>query len=716
MLQTCVRFLHFLTLTRVETARHLLSMLTHLLCTVAANTLAALVATIAVLDWLFSYLPFPEAVRCASRTSCKTLSRILTILSTIVSAPISTTLSGNSKTKPRSQKTVAVVGGGIAGTACAWSLASSNSVQRVVLFEQRDVLGGNAKTFEWHLQREVGKEQRNAPTSVPVRTGLSVLAWPQAYFKNYTLLLEHLKLPTVDVVPKFYVSADGVTPTYCQGEPLGNEQWHDDQVRWDRCVRCVRRVNECCFTVSEKLKRATRLIVGLCLGRGAATPSARGSAPRDTTMPSMYEVTLWNPMNIIPARLLCQRVFGVSDGFWYHVVVPVYSSSFLTSALNQMPSVILPPLDDIISVGIADPLKTLKTWAGSSKDVFDAMADVIGHDNIVLGARIIRVYQTPAAEDSPTATRWAVEYIPNSPSNLSSDDGVTPALANNSATLFFDDVVFACPATAVDALTKTSSTLPESSEGAVATDCIFRDALFESIIPNVRYENERDDNFLEGVVHSDRAAAIPNAAMREDVLTKGFTNYIELIGNPADGRLENSFVLGTWVPAALSAVKESPAVPEATAPQFRNTQRHQQHRHQQRKRGAATGARSAPPYSNTQVGVDGVADMYVTYQPAAHQRSAVRSATLALVDNSWAHPQFTMQSLGLSMALPLLQGRHGAYYCASYTTPGNGHDLSFLSGLAVAYTLSGGYYPFEGTASSAARRDFELLKGLLLWE
>ena len=77
---------------------------------------------------------------------------------------------------------VAVVGGGIAGSAAAWSLARSGRFE-VELFETAESLGGNAKTQLW----EAGERK-------PLRTGLSVLAWPRVYFKNYRALLRELKI------------------------------------------------------------------------------------------------------------------------------------------------------------------------------------------------------------------------------------------------------------------------------------------------------------------------------------------------------------------------------------------------------------------------------------------------------------------------------------------------------------------------------------------
>lgn len=46
-----------------------------------------------------------------------------------------------------SRQRVAVIGGGIAGCGAAWALKQSG--HEVVLYEERETLGGNAKTFTW---------------------------------------------------------------------------------------------------------------------------------------------------------------------------------------------------------------------------------------------------------------------------------------------------------------------------------------------------------------------------------------------------------------------------------------------------------------------------------------------------------------------------------------------------------------------------------------
>jgi hypothetical protein len=85
---------------------------------------------------------------------------------------------------------IAVIGGGIAGTGCAWSIARSGHKHNlnVTLFEQRDTLGGNAKTHEWY--------GTNDGHGKPIRSGLSVLAWPPSLFHNYERLLRELSITT----------------------------------------------------------------------------------------------------------------------------------------------------------------------------------------------------------------------------------------------------------------------------------------------------------------------------------------------------------------------------------------------------------------------------------------------------------------------------------------------------------------------------------------
>jgi len=65
------------------------------------------------------------------------------------------------------------------------------------------------------------------------------------------------------------------------------------------------------------------------------------------------------------------------------------------------------------------------------------------------------------------------------------------------------------------------------------------------------------------------------------------------------------------------------------------------------------------------------------------------------ITNYGAHPHLTTINLIIGALLRFVQGHNGRFYCASYTTPGNGHDMSFLSGLAIANAI-GAQYPFQG--------------------
>ena len=62
------------------------------------------------------------------------------------------------------------------------------------------------------------------------------------------------------------------------------------------------------------------------------------------------------------------------------------------------------------------------------------------------------------------------------------------------------------------------------------------------------------------------------------------------------------------------------------------------------------------------------------------------------------------------LSLRLCQGRDGLYYCSNWTTPGNCHDMSLLSGFLCA-TAIGAEYPFPDDAE--ARKDLHRLNDLM---
>lgn len=75
-----------------------------------------------------------------------------------------------------------------------------------------------------------------------------------------------------------------------------------------------------------------------------------------------------------------------------------------------------------------------------------------------------------------------------------------------------------------------------------------------------------------------------------------------------------------------------------------------------------------------------------------------------------AHPLYSGWNVMAQLSLRLVQGRNGIYYCSNWTTPGNCHDMSLLSGIICAHAI-GAKYPFEG--NTEAKKDFSRLRDLM---
>ena len=75
-----------------------------------------------------------------------------------------------------------------------------------------------------------------------------------------------------------------------------------------------------------------------------------------------------------------------------------------------------------------------------------------------------------------------------------------------------------------------------------------------------------------------------------------------------------------------------------------------------------------------------------------------------------AHPLYSGWNVAAMLSLRLVQGKDGVYYCSNWTTPGNCHDMSFLSGVVCAHAI-GADYPFEGNVE--AKKDFNRLRDLM---
>eukprot|EP00040_Diaphanoeca_grandis_P012560 m.63643 g.63643 ORF g.63643 m.63643 type:complete len:515 (+) comp23317_c0_seq1:164-1708(+) len=174
----------------------------------------------------------------------------------------------------------------------------------------------------------------------------------------------------------------------------------------------------------------------------------------------------------------------------------------------------------------------------------------------------------------------------------------------------------------------------------------------------IRYTQQDRSDFMIGVIHKD--ATIFPETKRAELLSKQ-ANFIEAT-RLADGTVEhtNTFILSGWYPSVPSDSK-------ATFPRL------------------------------------------VTYNPQANLQPDP-TKVVGKVENEWNHPVLSSTNLLRSYLLRLVQGRHGSYYCGSFATPGNGHDLSFSSGVAIACTI-GAEYPFRH--NKAALDDIIKLSNLL---
>ena len=91
-------------------------------------------------------------------------------------------------------------------------------------------------------------------------------------------------------------------------------------------------------------------------------------------------------------------------------------------------------------------------------------------------------------------------------------------------------------------------------------------------------------------------------------------------------------------------------------------------------------------------------------------KSIDEKLVVGTANHARAHPLYSGWNVMAMLSLRLVQGRDGIYYCSNWTTPGNCHDMSFLSGLVCAHAI-GAKYPFE--EDGEAKKDFHRLRDLM---
>lgn len=197
-----------------------------------------------------------------------------------------------------------------------------------------------------------------------------------------------------------------------------------------------------------------------------------------------------------------------------------------------------------------------------------------------------------------------------------------------------DRVIFACPSNAVGNILKDHGPL----EDTILSAPVYAD------------DHHPSTGHMHAVMHSD--GSVIDEKYRDTILTRA-SNYVEITKNKSDGHIniENQYNFGVQTPGP------------------------------------------------------GVFDMPLEKKPVmliSHALGEGKSIDDKLVrgtaNHARAHPLYSGWNVAAMLSLRLVQGKDGVYYCANWTTPGNCHDMSLLSGFVVA-NACGAKYPFPESAA-----------------
>lgn len=471
---------------------------------------------------------------------------------------------------------IAIVGGGIGGVGAAYALLH-NGFKNITIYEARDKLGGNAKTHDWLIDHNTN-----------ITTGLSVLAWPNI-FNNYNHLLHKLNIETTTVELPFFIHNKQENTFFAHGKQhIHTQKYNNDLKRWKRMVNTIGYLSS--FFHENDI--------------------------------SLYHFSILNPFYYIPMRFLC-FIFGISNYFWNNIIVPMYTSTFLSTQLSFIPSTILPIVDYIISLQ-PNRIPTLQTWLHTSIDVFDRMAK---------GATVKT--NTPVQ---------SVRIQRNKSNQL--------MISINNDDIIYDRIVFACDS---------KSTIDALHNGNTSVSL-----LMKIMLSNITYSgDDNDTNLLDGVIHRD-INILPNEYAND--LVSNYANYIDVKYDRKKNVFYNynTFILSSWAPNVNAMLKE----------------KHLEHKD--------------------------IEPMLVTYGPNDQPTPVIDEKKIyGKVSNRRAHPNLSSRNQATSLLTRLVQGENGMYFCACSVTPANGHDLSLISGFAVA-ELIGAQYPFSDNIH--ALRDYNRFK------
>lgn len=508
--------------------------------------------------------------------------------------------------------TVAVIGGGIAGCGTAWSLRQSGF--KVTLFEARQQISGNARTFDW----DFSPFRSSSDDEQTVKSCCSVTAWPPLFYKNYTCLLNKLNIETVHQPLSWFLNSKvpGAVGTL----------WAADPTPYDGSLRNVMKKD---FAIYDRVVRFSNTMCNLLTFRWAPW--------RWNDTPSMYDshtgLGLLNPMNVVPLYSLF-RLMGGSELWWQVVFTPHYTASFLVDELRPFPAVfgplieaqipLLPNKDNAQSFKSVRSdndcnITTCQTWKDAGKGIREVFDKLVKDIDLRENTRIREV-----------------EVLPNGKKRVHDEyDNYIDV----------DRVVFACPANAVGNIYKRCGWLANT----IFSTLVYAD------------DHHPDSGHMHAVLHSD--GTVIDERFRDDCLKRA-SNYVEVTKKP-DGsiNIENQYNFGVQTPGP------------------------------------------------------GVYDLPLDKKPvmlishALGEGKAIdEKKIVGTANHARAHPLYSGWNVMAMLSLRLVQGKNGIYYCSNWTTPGNCHDMSFLSGLVCAHAI-GARYPFDQDVE--AKKDFGRMRDLM---